>query len=84
MSYNILDSNYNPIDENLCIGDTLQYFNNNYQTLDTVVWSLSTQNAVYKTQYNTLIQTLTGFATAGTDYTSLSTVFINLSSLIIQ
>jgi hypothetical protein len=63
------------ISEDECIGDSLDTINSNFANLDTTSSSISAQ-------FNTLIQTLTGFAPTGTDYTSLSTQFINLSSLI--
>lgn len=83
MSYTFLNPLTNPIDENLCIGDTLPTFNNNYSILDTSLAAASAQNTLLKNQLNTLIQTLTGFATSGTMYTSLSTSFRSLSSLIL-
>lgn len=67
------------IPETQCIGDSLDTINNNYISLDTATTQLSTV-ILPKAVFNTLIQTLTSFGT--TNYTSLSTSFRQLSSLI--
>lgn len=70
--------NCNPvttINENQCIGDSLDIINTNFSTLDSCL----------RTNFNTLIQNLTAFAQSpATVYTNLSTQFRNLSSLIIS
>jgi len=71
------------INENEYIGDSLVTINTNYENLDTNLASVSAENIVLKTRYNTLIQNLTGLGVPGTEYNSLSTTFITLSTLII-
>lgn len=71
------------INENEYIGDSLVTINTNYENLDTNLASVSAENIVLKTRYNTLIQNLTGLGAPGTEYNSLSTTFITLSTLII-
>jgi hypothetical protein len=57
------------ISEDECMGDSLdQKINPNFKNLDTGL--------------STLIQTLTSIGAPGTNYNSLSTIFINLSSLL--
>ena len=66
------------IDENQCIGDSLDTFNANFSAIDTNVCTIVNQ-------YNTLIRTLTAFAASpATTYTGLSTQFLSLNSLIIS
>lgn len=79
MAYYFINSLENPIDENDCIGDSLDTLNNNYLALDSGAWALSSAFLELKQNYNTLIQSLTSFAQ--TEYTSLSTSLIQLSSL---
>lgn len=65
------------IDENQCIGDSLDTINANFSALDVAACDT-------KVTYNTLIRTLTAFAAnPATTYTTLSTQFRELSSLII-
>lgn len=65
------------IDENECIGDSLTTINTNFSAIDNV-------SDITKQNFNTLIRTLTSFAQSpATTYTSLSTQFRALSSLII-
>lgn len=71
------------ISENEYIGDSLVTINTNYANLDTSLASVSAENIVLKSRYNTLIQNLSGLGAPGTDYTSLSTTFLALSTLII-
>jgi hypothetical protein len=58
------------IDENECIGDSLDTFNVNFETLDTATYTLSSQNILLKSRYNTLLQTLSS------TYTSLTALVI--------
>jgi len=81
MPYSFIE---NEIDQNLCMGDTLPTINQNYVNLDTGLAAASAQNILFKSQLNTLIQTLTGFAANGTTYNTLSTSFRSLSSLILS
>lgn len=87
MPYYFLNSDENPIDENLCMGDTLPTFNTNYTTLDNALATVSAQNislnTTLKNSYNTLIQSLTSIGASGTTYNSLSTTFRALSSLVL-
>lgn len=71
------------ISENEYIGDSLVTINTNYANLDTSLASVSAENIVLKSRYNTLIQNLSGLGAPGTDYTSLSTTFLGLTSLVI-
>lgn len=80
------------IDENSCIGDTLGTapvitptgtINGNFYNLDTGLSAISAENIIFKNSYNTLIQTISGLAAPGTNYNSLSTTFLSLSTLII-
>jgi hypothetical protein len=81
MTYSFID---NEIDENDCIGDSLPLINRNYVLLDNGLSELSAQHTLLKTQYNTLIQSITSIGSLETDYTSLSTAFLSLSSLIVS
>ena len=69
--------------DNEYIGDSLATININYANLDTGLSSVSAENILLKDRYNTLIQNLSGIGAPGTDYTSLSTTFLSLSTLII-
>jgi hypothetical protein len=85
------------ISENQCIGDSLGSdspipgsINGNFYSLDTGLSSVSasviqlnTKDTLFTAQFNTLIQTLTGFANTSTTYNNLSTSFRALSSLIL-
>ena len=85
------------ISENEYIGDSLVTINTNYANLDTSLASVSAENivldtslvsvsaenTVLKARYNTLIRNLSGIGAPGTNYTSLSTTFLSLSTLII-
>lgn len=71
----------NTIDENQCIGDSLDIINTNYTNLDTALATASAQNVLLVSKYNTLVQTLTSVGAPGTNYNSLSTVFLTLSTL---
>jgi hypothetical protein len=87
MPYSFIDK---IIAESECIGDSLGAINNNYVLLDTGLANvsantvqLSSRDVLFKAQFNTLIQTLTGFANTSTTYNTLSTSFRSLSSLIL-
>jgi hypothetical protein len=71
------------INEDTCIGDSLPYINENYINLSTGLTAVSAQDTFLKQRFNTLIQTLTSFATLGTTYNTLSTSFRGLSSLLL-
>jgi hypothetical protein len=71
------------INENEYIGDSLVTINTNYSNLDESLVTLSSENITLKSNYNTLIRSLSGLGAPGTVYTDLSTTFINLTSLII-
>ena len=71
------------ISENEYIGDSLVTINTNYANLDTGLVSVSAENTVLKARYNTLIRNLSGIGAPGTNYNSLSTTFLSLSTLII-
>lgn len=78
------------INEDLCIGDTLGTdspvpgtINGNFYNLDTKLVTVSSENILLKARYNTLISTLSGLGAPGTNYNSLSTTFLTLSTLVI-
>lgn len=71
------------IDENQCIGDSLDRINNNYTNLDTGLATASAQNITLINKYNTLVRSLTSVGAVGTDYTSLSAIFQSLQTLIV-
>lgn len=73
----------NTIDENLCMGDTLPTINANYVNLDTGLAAVSALNTTLKANYNSLIRSLSSLGAPGTNYNSLSSTFISLSSLAI-
>jgi hypothetical protein len=63
MAYNILNSSLNPIDQDQCIGDTLDTFNVNFSALDTSISRLSAAVGNVPAAYNdtnlyTLINTV--------------------------
>lgn len=64
------------INENEYIGDSLVTINTGFNNLD-----ISCQNI--NKNFNTLINALTSVGSPGTDYTSLSSIFISLSSLVV-
>jgi hypothetical protein len=54
MSYYILNSSLNPINQDQCIGDTLDTFNANFSALDTAGFSLSTALIRLSAQVNNI------------------------------
>ena len=71
------------ISDNECIGDSLATINTNFVNLDTGVVAVSAQNIILKVNYNSLIRSLSGLGAPGTNYNSLSSTFISLSSLVV-
>ena len=67
MSYHFLNNSLNPIDQNQCIGDTLDTFNSNFLALDTSAFSLSTVLVSLSSQINNIQDNDSMYLTADND-----------------